>query len=106
MERKPTLSIGDVLRAALENTEAERILSERHAIEVWTVVAGSGLASLTSRPTVNRGVMTIKVNSASLRQELTMRRSALISSINSRLKQPVITEIRFAAPGETSSLKL
>ncbi len=101
MDRKQTLSIGDVLRAALENTESERILCERQAIEAWAAVAGPGLASLASRPTVSRGVMTIRVASAPLRQELTMQRSALMRSINSRLRRPVITDLRFAAPGET-----
>ncbi|MBD5204044.1 MAG: DUF721 domain-containing protein [Bacteroidales bacterium] len=103
MDRKPTLSIGDVLRAALENTEHDRILCERQAIEIWATVAGSGLASLTSRPTVSRGVMTIRVASAPLRQELSMRQSSLLRSINSRLRKPVITRIRFAAPGEILS---
>lgn len=100
MDRKPTLSIGDVLRQSLEATESDRILCERQAIETWALVVGPGIASLASRPTVSRGVMTVRLASAALRQELSMQRSVIIRTINSRLRTPVITEIRFAAPGE------
>lgn len=95
MDRKPTLSIGDVLRQALESTEADRILRERQAIELWPQLMGTGMAELTSRPTVENGVMTIRVASAALRNDLTMNRSSIISEINRRLPQPTISHIRF-----------
>lgn len=100
MDRKPTLSIGDVLRNVLERTEADRILCERQAIEMWPRVVGPFIASHSDRPTVKRGVMTVRISSAPLRNELLMQRTALIRHLNSVLRNPVITDIRFAAPGE------
>ena len=99
MERNQTLSIGEVLRAALESTEADRMLRERQAIAVWPAVVGPGIASLASRPTVSAGIMTVRIASAALRHDLMMNRSAIIRDINARLSQPAITDIRFAAPG-------
>ena len=99
MERTQALSIGEVLRAALESTEADRILRERQAIEVWPTVVGPGITALASRPTVSNGIMTVRIASAALRHDLMMQRSAIMRDINARLPQPVITEIRFASTG-------
>lgn len=98
MKRTDVQSIGDVCRLAFEEFNVTEQLLEQQACLAWIELAGPGLARLATRPEVKRGVMRIGINDASLRQELTMNRSRMISLINLRLGRTVITEIRFTAP--------
>lgn len=98
MDRKPVMHISEVLRIALEESDADRILKERQAILLWEKTVGSHIASLCTRPTVAHGVMQVGIAEASLRHELTMQRSAIIRIINKALRQEILTDIRFRAP--------
>lgn len=95
MERQEAKSIGDLLREAIEENQAAFRFDEINAINAWPVVIGSGIASKTTRPFVKDGLMTIRVPSAPLRQELNMMRSALARAINAEVGKDVIKEIKF-----------
>ena len=97
MKRTDYISVGDVCRLAFEEFNMTERLLERRACDFWRELVGPGIANLTGRPEVSRGVMRIGVNDASLRHELTMNRSLMIRHINDRLGRQVITEIRFTA---------
>ncbi len=88
-------TLGDVLRQALEEASLQGRFDELKAIDLWPTVVGPHLASLTSKPTVKDGVMTVGVSAPALRHELTMSRSSIIRHINLIMKKDVIKEIRF-----------
>ena len=95
MDRKIPQSVGAVLRDFLEETALQERMDELKAIEIWPKAVGPGISSLTSRPTVKNGVMSVGVPNASLRQELHMNRSRLCAVINEMLGKEIIKEIRF-----------
>lgn len=95
MKRYQAESIGDILRQALEDGSNSRRYAEITAINSWPGVVGATLAAKTLRPVVKNGVMTIKVPSATLRQELNMMRTALTEAVNNEVGKPAITEIKF-----------
>ena len=95
MERQEAESLGDVLRRTLEQQGMTGRLYEARAISIWPLVVGEHIAALCSRPSVWRGVMTIYVKSAPLRQELNMSRSTLTRILHEELGRTVINEIKF-----------
>ena len=97
MERKKPESVGDVLRALLEETELQNRMDELKAIELWHEISGSQIASECGKPSVKNGLMTIGVKNASLRNELHMNRSSLKNHINIHLGKEIIKEIRFTS---------
>lgn len=97
MKRLEPESIGDVFRRALEEENLTQKLLETRACSLWARVVGPGIAAGTSRPYVTRGVMTVGVPSASLRQDLQMSRSILVQIINKALGDDVIRDIRFTS---------
>ena len=95
MKRQEPESIGDVMRRTIQAGGLGDRLNEPRAIALWPTIVGEEIASRTSRPSVTRGVMTIHVRNASLRQELNMSRSALIGIINDSLGKEIIKELYF-----------
>ncbi|MDE7159743.1 MAG: DUF721 domain-containing protein [Muribaculaceae bacterium] len=97
MERRDFQTVGDVLRQALEESRMTDRLDEVRAAAAWEAVVGTHIASLTARPWVSKGIMTVRTPDASLRQELMMSRSALVRNINAAVGRQVITDIRFTS---------
>lgn len=95
MKRLEPESIGDVLRQALSDQGLTERLYETRAIAAWPAVIGADLAACMGRPVVYRGVMTIYVANAALRQELNMNRSGLRDHINATVGRDVISDLRF-----------
>ena len=95
MQRTEPMSIGDVLRLTIQECNMTARLNEQRAIALWPAVVGSHIAGKCGKPAVKNGVMSISVNAAPLRHELTMNRSSMIRIINERLGADVLSEIRF-----------
>lgn len=95
MKRTESESIGDILRRTIQEANLKDTLDEGKAADLWPVLMGPHIASRTTRPRVSAGVMVIYVDSASLRNELNMNRTAMIKAINEHLGREVIKEIRF-----------
>lgn len=94
MERYESESLGDIMRRAIEESGNSRRFDEIKAINAWSVVLGRDLASKTLKPQVKNGVMTVKVPSAALRQELNMMRSAIAKALNEQIGKNVITNLK------------
>ena len=95
MKRIEPESIGDVLRQTLQAEGLTERLYETKAVALWPQIVGQEIASQTARPYVNKGVMTVHVRSAVLRQELNMSRSQLLDIINETLGRETITQLFF-----------
>lgn len=100
---KPThpVSIGELLHGIQREEGFETRLLERRAVRLWPTVAaavgGPGLPAHAPAVDVAHGALMLRVTSAPLRQEITMRSNQLIDSLNARLgtEKPVITHIRY-----------
>lgn len=94
MRRCDPQSIGEILRLAIEHYSLGTSLAETRAVASWPEIVGPDVAAACSRPSVNNGVMTVSVQGASLRQELSMTRSHLVRRLNDSAGKKVITELR------------
>ena len=97
MERTAPESVGDVLRNLLEETSLKNRMEELKAVELWAKVCGDAIASVTRRPSVKNGIMTVGVPNPSLRNELSMHRSRLCELINQHLGKQILKEIKFVS---------
>lgn len=97
MERHSPQSVGDVLRTLLEETSLQNRMDELKAADMWATIVGPSISELTSKPLVKKGIMSVGVPNASLRNELHMSRTSLRELINKNLGKETIKEIRFTS---------
>lgn len=95
MKRYDPVSLGDLLRQAVEENRNAFRFDEINAINAWPKVIGAAIAAKTLRPYIKGGVMTIRVPAAPLRHELNMLRSRLAVAINAEAGADVVKELRF-----------
>lgn len=95
MERVEAESLGDVLRRAIEQNNMTHRLLEAEAEALWPRIVGETIAGHTGKATVRKGLMTVCVRSATLRNDLMMSRSSLIRILNESLGKEVVKDIRF-----------
>lgn len=94
MERKDFTTVGDVLRDCLEKSRLQSGIDDTRAAALWSAILGEGIASQCRQPVVRKGVLTVRIPNAALRQELQMRRGAIARAINDTLGKTVVEEIR------------
>lgn len=87
--------IGAVLQAFLKANGLEDKFLETEIYQRWEELAGKAINLKTKKIEYKKGVLTVRLTSATLRQELQMRRTALLEHINMRLPQHPVQEIRF-----------
>lgn len=97
MKRIEPESVGDVLRNLLQEAELQGRMEELKAVELWPKTVGNAIASECGKPIVRKGIMSIGVKNASLRNELHMSRTTLRRLINQELGKEIITEIKFVS---------
>lgn len=95
MERKETVTIGDVLRECLEKSRMQDRLDEVMACDNFRLVVGDVLADMCRRPSMAKGVMTIRTSNAALRSDLNMRRSQIRGRINDLCGKPTVKDLIF-----------
>lgn len=95
MQRHEAESLGDILRRAIDESNATERLDEWEAVKSWPIVVGEELARKTSKPVMKNGRMTIGVPSAPLRHELNMMRSHFAAAINREVGKDIVKELEF-----------
>lgn len=95
MQRNETVTIGDVLRECLEKSRMQDRIDEIRACDNFRLVVGENLAALCQRPTIAKGIMTIRTSNASLRSDLNMRRGIIRDRINDICGKTVVNDLVF-----------
>ena len=95
MKRTEALQIGEIIDSYIRQENLETAMNEQKASYVWADVVGYGINRYTISRSVHNGVMTVRLSSATLRNELMMNRSLLIRRINEAVGAEVIHEIIF-----------
>lgn len=95
MQRKVEETLGSVLRQALEENMMASQIDQLKAVNMWKAMMGPYITEQCRSVTVADGRITVKLDSAPMRQELSMRRSEMTALINGKFGRQVIKEIRF-----------
>lgn len=95
MKRTEPESIGDIMRRAIDRSVLREGIDRSRAASEWGRVVGEHIAGLCGKPRMERDLLIVPVASAGLRQELNLRRTAIVADINARVGATVVRDIRF-----------
>lgn len=93
MKKTNTENLGGVILQYLRETGLETPLNEHRLIQAWSTVLGPVVARYTKELRIYNQVLFVSVSSAAMRNELMMRRTELVSRLNSQVGAQVITQI-------------
>jgi predicted nucleic acid-binding Zn ribbon protein len=94
MKRNNEQSLKQALEGFVQDYGLRAKLDEQAVREFWPEIAGAMIARHTMELRLRRGVLSVKVDSAPLREELTYMREAIKGSFNSRLEREVVLDIK------------
>lgn len=94
MKRTDPRQIGDIINEALHDAGLSSTFDEQKALNLWPEIVGQGINRYTSRRWVDRGTLHVCLTSASMKQELSFHRGALVDRINDAVGRRVISEIQ------------
>jgi len=95
MKRTSAKSIADIIGDFMQQEDIETTMLEHKALKMWAQVVGNGVNRLTTERYVDNGVITVKIDSAALRNDLMLSRTQLIEQLNKLVGKPVIKNIIF-----------
>ena len=95
MKRTEAKSIAEIIGDFMQQEDIEDAVLEQKALRLWQQVVGAGVNRMTTERYVESGVITMKITSAALRNDLMLTRTAIIAQLNELVGKPVIREIVF-----------
>jgi predicted nucleic acid-binding Zn ribbon protein len=93
MKRRNDQRLKEVLDGLVEAYGLREKLDEQEVVSAWDQVVGGMVARHTSALQLRRGKLTVRLDSAPLRHELTYMRTELVRSLNERFGREVVKEI-------------
>jgi predicted nucleic acid-binding Zn ribbon protein len=88
-------NIKDLLEAFLRQSTFKKKLDQERIRELWQSLYGHNIAAYTQSLKLRDGILTVRLTSAPLRDELVRNRREIIRRLNEELGEEVITEIKF-----------
>lgn len=88
-------TLQDLLRQMYHHLEMDDVATEMEVRRMYACIVGDLISRLTRECRFKDGVLTVRLASAALRQELFNRRSSLAEKINEALQKKAVKEIRF-----------
>lgn len=88
-------TLQDLLRQMYHRLEMDDVATEMEVRQMYGRIVGDFINRLTRECRFSDGVLTVRLASAALRQELTYRRTSLADKINEGLNKKAVKEIRF-----------
>ena len=95
MKRTEAKVIADIIGDFMQQEDIETTMLEHKALQHWAQVVGPGVNRFTTERYVEDGIITVKIASAALRNDLMLSRSQLIERLNQLAGKPVIRDIVF-----------
>ena len=94
MKRKSNQkSLGEIIQDFLKQSGWERKLDEVNIMTEWDKVLGPTLAKYTEEVFIKNKKLHIRLNSSTLRQELSYKKSEIVKDLNAAVGKDVINDI-------------
>ena len=88
-------SLSNVIRKIIKNPKLSKRLDNIKVIEIWEEIIGKNLQKYVIDSKVFNNKLYIKLKSSTLRNELTFKKTELISDLNNKFGKKIITDIIF-----------
>lgn len=95
MFRRDVKEIKDLVLRNLRQQGLEMPLLQKRLIEAWPVVAGETVSRYTLNAYILNQTLYVRLTSAALRADLTMRRQEFVRLLNEYVGNQVIADVRF-----------
>ena len=86
-------SLGEVIKEILKKQHLQNKLTETRIKDAWELVMGNAIAMRTKQILVHEGKITIRIDSAPLKQELLFGKEKIIKLMNESLGGDFINEV-------------
>ncbi len=93
MQRRNEQTIGEILNQFLKASQLENRIFEDRLAAIWQETLGDAVAAETDRIHLQNGLLFIVLRSPSLRNELFMRRTAIMHLLNEKLEAEIIKQV-------------
>ena len=88
-------TLHDLLKQAFHRLDMDDTVTEMEVKRLYKALVGDLISRLTRSVTFKEGILTARLASAGLRQELFYRRNSLAEKINQNLGRNAVKEIKF-----------
>ena len=95
MFKREVHEIGQLVMRNLRVQGLETPLLQKRLVESWPVVAGPVIARYTLNTYIYNQTLFVRLSNPALRSDLSMMRQELVKTLNDRVGEQVITDIRF-----------
>ena len=89
------MSLGDAITHYLKSNKLYSRFMAQEVIAAWPKVMGAAISKHTVDLQMNRGVLSVRLDSAVLRKELDMGKEKIVRSLNEEVKMQVVNTVRF-----------
>ncbi len=89
-----SLSIKDLIPQMLVENKLEKGMNQISVNEAWIQVMGKGVASYTESVVLKNDTLLVKLNSSTLREELSFGKDKIINMLNQSLDKALIKRIK------------
>ena len=93
MRKHNNYKIGDVIRKLMNNPKLANKLEKLDALEAWEEIIGKQICNYVKDQRINKGILYIKLKSSVIRNELSYKKSELITEINQKIGKKLIIDI-------------
>lgn len=93
MKKDNQLSIGDAIKQLFHSIRIEDKVAEVRIKELWPTMMGAAIHRYTGEIYFNKGILTIYINSAPLKQDLQFSKQQIIDRVNDELGERVVKEV-------------
>ena len=95
MRKSDTSTLGEAIESLLKEYKIKGKFEESRLKATWEEMMGKPIARRTEKIFLKEGVLCVKLNSAPLRQELSMAKSKVMEIIHDKFSSNIIKDIRF-----------
>ncbi len=87
--------ISDIVKDVLKKYNLSDKLEEINLYSEWEKIMGKTVADHTDSIKLQKGLLSVKIRSAALRNELMMARSKIVAKLNEAIKRDIIKDVIF-----------
>jgi predicted nucleic acid-binding Zn ribbon protein len=95
MRKGNDYKLSEAIKEMINSYHLSEKLDETNIKENWEKLCGKVIAQHTTRIYINKKKLFVQVDSAALRNELTMAKSRLLSALNKEIGEGIIDDIVF-----------
>ena len=86
-------TLGDMIKAFYHDNHRDSALDEQRILDSWNDVVGDFIAAHTWKKSIKNGVLYVKFDADSLKNEILYAKSMLLKKLNSKAEKEILHDI-------------